>query len=355
MNERKPIIAIDVSSSHRGGPYISSYNLMNSNLKYDYDFRKVEYNTSLGRGISYKRIVHLYKQIKSIAPDAILVTGLQLSCFHVLIAAILAGVKKRIVVIHGSSLEAISFSNIKKRIMYIIEYLSLLMCTAFYGVSKYASTLSATKFFKKKNRGFVYNIPSIKIPTAKVSRNDYGFTPKDIIIATSGRITREKGFSYLADAIASIQNPQIKFIVIGDGNYLTEMRRSLLSKVKDGKVVFTGFVDNVVDIVNCCDIFILPTLHETLSVSLLEAASLSKPLISCNVGGVPEVIEDGYNGILVTPADSTALRQAIIRLADDKSLRETMGRNSLRRVETVFSTASIVKKMHNIFKQELEK
>ncbi len=326
---------------------------MNSSLNDEYDFREIEYNIALGNGISPARIRDVYRQIKNVKADAILITGLQLSCFHVIIAALLAGVKKRIIVIRGSSLEAISVKKIKRTALVCIEFFSLLMCTSFFGVSRYAANLSAAKFFKRKNRGYVYNIPTLKTPSQSICREDFGISPTEILVATSGRITREKGFGYLIEAIKKIKNPNIKYLIIGDGEFLNEMKELLWEEISSRTVVFTGFVENVVDFVNICDIFVLPTLHETLSVSLLEAASLAKPLISCKVGGVPEVIEDGVNGILVPPADAPALAAAIELMSKNDNLRQSMGNNSFKRVNTVFSTAKIIDRLRIIFDMEL--
>lgn len=355
LDINKKTIAIDISSSKRGGPYISSMNIMNSPLKESFKFIPIEYKLSLGRFISFKRIKDIKQQLQAAKPDLILITGLQLSCLHVCIAAKLAGIKHRIIVIRGSSLEAIELSIFKRVLMYLIEFISLWLSTSYYGVSKYASTLSATKFFKRKCKGSIYNIPSLKTVTTPYTRADFKFNDSDIIVASSGRITKEKGYSFLTKAIKEISNPQIKFIIIGDGEYLTEMKIQLKEFIDTNRIVFTGFSNRVLDIISIADIFILPTLHETLSVSLLEAASLSLPLISCRVGGVPEVIENNYNGILVPPADSEALKKAIEYLAINYDKRLEFGIKAKEKVSTIFSNERIVKQLHSLFISELNK
>lgn len=350
--KKKPVIAIDISSSRRGGPYISSMNIMKSELKEDFDFRPIIYNVSLGRGVSIQRINNLVKQIKQANPDGIIITGLQLSGFNVTLASMIAGVKCRIVVVRGSSLEAINFKGYKRYIMAILEWLTLKMCTAFYGVSKYASQISATKCFKNKNRGHIYNLPTKYLSNNPISRAEVGYKEEDIIVASSGRIIKEKGFGYLVDAIKQIKDNKIKFLIIGDGEYLEEMK--LIFK-DDRRVMFTGHTSRVMDYLPMVDIFLLPTLHETLSVSLLEAATFSKPLISCRVGGVPEVIKEGYNGILVSPKDSVALLEAIIELASNSNMRKWMGENSKKYVEEKFNTDKIIGSLKRLLINELQK
>ena len=351
----KPVIVFDISSSHRGGPYIACKNISNSPLKHEFTFKEITYSTKLGRFISWRRIKDLKRQIKSLNPDGIIITGLQLSCFHVIVAALLAGVKTRIITIHGSSTEALSLSKLKKSLLYLIEFFSLWMCTSFYGVSKYASTLSAANLFKKKNRGYVYNLPTEKRHCHDtLRREDLGFNDTDIIIISSGRIVKEKGYEVLANAIQEINHPKIKFIILGDGDYLSQMKEKLSKEIADGRVNCPGFCENVYNYLNIADIFILPTLHETLSISLLEAAQAGLPLISCNVGGVPEVIENGVNGILVEPNDIKALAEAINTLAQNPIIRNTMGKHSSELIKTKFSQNKSINRLKDIIINDLK-
>jgi len=349
MPKRKRKIAFDLISDHRGGPYISAVNIMNSELNEEFDFCPIEYNRNIGKGISFKRIQDLRRQMKQVNPDMIIIAGLQLSCFNVMLASILAGIKKRTIVIHGSSMEALYVGRMKRLALFFIEYISLALCTSFYGVSKYASTISAAKFFPKKNLGHIYNLPTVISQKNPYQKSNFGFKADDIVFATSGRIIRDKGFAILTDAIQSIDVQNIKFLIIGDGDYWPEMKRRLSEKEESGQVVFTGFVSNVIDILGAADAFVLPTLHETLSISLLEAGWLSLPLISCNVGGVPEVIIDNFNGILIPPNNYVKLKDAILCLANSPHERRRMGTNARNYITTSFSKKSILNKLREIF------
>lgn len=355
INISKPIIAMDISSSKRGGPYIVVKNIIDSSLSNFFEFKTIEYNINLGRFISWKRILDIKKQIKNINPNIILINGLQLSCFHVSIAAKLAGIKSRVITIHGSSLESTSISTLKKILLFFIEFFSLWMCTSFYGVSKYSSKLSATKFFQKKNKGFIYNFNNKFIPQKIIKRDSLGFSNDDIIIVSSGRITKEKGFHILKDTIKAINNSKVKFLILGDGEYLDEMRSELIDKKLNGQVVFTGFVSNVKSYLDISDIFVLPTLHETLSLSLLEAGASGLPLISCNVGGVPEVISNNYNGILIEPNNDLALTNAISSLIVDPQKRKEMGNNARLIIMKKFSREKSLTKLSNLFNEELQR
>ncbi len=354
--KNKPVIIFDISSSKKGGPYIACKNIIDSQLNKSFEFKEITYDIGLGRFISWRRIKDLKRQIKAINPDGIVITGLQLSCFHVCVAALLSGVRTRIITIHGSSTEALGLSKFKKKLLYFIEFFSLWMCTSFYGVSKYASTISATKWFRKKNRGYVYNLPTKELRIKNgLTREQLGLKSSDIVISSSGRITREKGYAVLTEAIKRINDPNIKFIIVGDGEYLGQMQKELSHEIADKRVVLTGFTNNVYEYIRLSDIFVLPTLHETLSVSLLEASAASLPLISCNVGGVAEVIENGYNGLLVSPNDAAQLSDAIETLARNTEQRKIYGHNSLKRLHAVFSTEKSLEKLKNLINTDLSR
>lgn len=353
---KKPIVAMDISTTGRGGgPYTSTINLINSSLKEHYDFRVFHYKTELGRFISYKRIKDLMAQIRDINPDIVHFTGLQLSGFHIAIACYLLGVKKTIVVIHGSSTEALNIGVIKKVLIYLLESLTLLLTTTFYGVSKYSSLVGVTKLFRRKSSGYIYNLTKKATQDIQIlDRADFGFQSDDIVVVTVGRITKDKGYHILTKSIIEfIEVPQIKFLIIGEGDFLFEMKYELKAQEKMNQVQFLGYRSDVLSILPMCDIFVLPTLHETLSIALLEASYCNLPLIASNVGGVPEIISNDYNGILVPPSDDQKITNAIKLLAFDQDLRTKMGANAKNKLELDFPESLIVEKVAEIYNRLL--
>lgn len=345
-------VAMDIVSSKRGGPYVSTMNLVNSKLKENYDFYLFEYDRSIGRGaISWKRILDLRDKIKQINPEIVHFSGLQLSGFHIAIAAKLAHAKHTILVVHGSSTEALELSFLKKILLCFIELITLSLVEVFYGVSKYASQMQICKPFKCKNWGYIYNLPtSIFESTGSLTRSMFGFSDDDIVVISVARITREKGYHYLSEAIKLDCNPRVKYLIVGDGEYLESMKQNNAESIKTGKVVFTGKRSDIGDLLRISDIFVLPTLHETLSISLLEAASYSLPLVASNVGGVPEVIEDQKNGLLIKAADSQAIYSAIHQLVNNEELRKKMGNYAKVSVHKKFASDEILLKIQNLYK-----
>ncbi len=91
-------------------------------------------------------------------------------------------------------------------------------------------------------------------------------------------------------------------------------------------VIFTGRRDDVPAVTKSLDVAVLPSYREAQGLTILEAMALSRPVVASNVGGIPEMIEDGKTGLLVPPHDAGALADAILRLLTDHPLADTLGR-----------------------------
>ena len=102
-----------------------------------------------------------------------------------------------------------------------------------------------------------------------------------------------------------------------------------------------------------CDIFLLPTYAEGLPNALLEAMSFGLPVITTPVGAIPEVIKDGENGFLIDPGDAKALSDRIITLIEDPGLRETMGKNNIKSINTEFAQEKMIEKIDRIYQESL--
>ena len=356
---QKPIIAMDLSTQGQGGgPYMSTIRIMSSSLSKKYNFVKINYDPSIGRGISVRRILDLRRQIIKLNPDIVHFTGLSLSGFHLAAACFLSGVTKTAVTIRGTSTDAIDFHPIKKIILAnILEPFTLLISKKIVGVSDFVTFTKITKMFHYKIFGTIYNFPPEyeQVLNRDECRKNLLLGNDDIVISSVGRINREKGYHIFAEAIKYFSsNNSIKFIIVGDGEYLEEMKKIIISQVESGQVRFLGYQDDVASINLAADIFVLPTLHETLSNALLEASVAELALIASDTGGVPEIVETGYNGELVSPNNSEALAKAIEKLIENPLLIKEYGRNSLLKVNHKFSKHSIEKKLELLYSQMLQ-
>ncbi|WLI88272.1 glycosyltransferase [Massilia sp. R2A-15] len=153
-----------------------------------------------------------------------------------------------------------------------------------------------------------------------------------------GRLEPRKGIDTLLAAIPRVlaENPQVDFRIVGDdslpvpggkASYKEAFLNSEAGKASRGRVHFGGRAgqQELVAAYAACDIFVAPSRFESFGLVFLEAMREGKPVIGCDVGGMPEIIEDGVNGLLVAPADSDALAAAILKLAASAPLRAEMG------------------------------
>lgn len=181
---------------------------------------------------------------------------------------------------------------------------------------------------------------SLHLPRSKVRRIYYGFDPQvrwrsdapqdlraelglastDFVIGTIGRICEQKGQVYLIEAVDRLRQelPQLRLFIVGtpepDGTY--EMLRDLVARRDlERRVIFAGYRDSVRSVLAAMNVFVLPSLWEGFGLVLLEAMSVGKPIIASSVASIPEIVEDGVQGVLVPPRDPAALAEAIARLA----------------------------------------
>lgn len=132
-----------------------------------------------------------------------------------------------------------------------------------------------------------------------------------------------KGQETLIEAarIAREAHPDWHFVLAGSGPDEAALKQAAAGL---DNIEFTGFVDNVADWLAVFDVFVLPSLHEGLGSVLLDAMCFGLPIVATNVGGIPDIIEDGVNGFLVDPEDPEALLSAVARILGDSLLADAM-------------------------------
>lgn len=162
---------------------------------------------------------------------------------------------------------------------------------------------------------------------------------------------KTKGQSYVIQAARELAagHPDLLFLLVGGGRDEAWLK-SLAAGLDN--VRFTGFVTNVGDYLSALDIFMLPSMNEGLGGIVLDAMQFGLPVIATRVGGLPEVVEDGRNGLLVAPTDVPALKAAIVALADDPGLRARMGAEGRKMAER-FAPASMAAQYGDLYREIL--
>lgn len=183
-------------------------------------------------------------------------------------------------------------------------------------------------------------------------RKRLGLTEASTLGVFVGRLVNEKGLPYLMTAWrqASLTRPGAVLVIVGDGYLRDELEKMAVELGIEENVVFTGQVDNVDDFMRASDFYILPSLTEGLSNTLLEAMACGLPVVGTRISGTMDLIADGKNGFLAEPGDPGSLAEKISILARDEGLRESMGVVSREIIEKEFSFGRVVERYLELFK-----
>jgi glycosyltransferase involved in cell wall biosynthesis len=162
------------------------------------------------------------------------------------------------------------------------------------------------------------------------------------VVGTVGRLAAVKDQQALILALAHIlqESPQqrqtLRCILVGDGPERAALTAAIAQHGLEELVWLAGDREDIPDLLACMDVFVLPSLGEGISNTVLEAMATGLPVIATRVGGNPELVQDGVTGLLVPVADVPALAAAILALAQDPARCEQMGRAAVQRVTTDF-------------------
>ena len=175
---------------------------------------------------------------------------------------------------------------------------------------------------------------------------------REIIFLFVARLIREKGIEEYIEAIKMIKDipldKPIKFQIIGDlypSNPSAIQEDELKSWIDDGLVEYLGYQDDVKSFIEKSSCVVLPSYREGLSKSLLEAASMERPIITTNVSGCKEVVDDGVNGYLCEVQKSDSLKDQMIKMIQLSSKeREDMGKRGRKKVINEFSDERVIEK-----------
>lgn len=157
---------------------------------------------------------------------------------------------------------------------------------------------------------------------------EYGMEPGSPIVGVVGRLESEKGHPTLIDAwpLVLAEVPTAYLLVVGEGSRLESLQAQARDLGVDRRIVFTGRRDDVPAVTAALDVAVLPSYREAQGLTILEAMALSRPVVASNVGGIPEMVEDGVTGLLVPPHQPAALAAAIVRLLTDHPFADVLAR-----------------------------
>jgi glycosyltransferase involved in cell wall biosynthesis len=164
------------------------------------------------------------------------------------------------------------------------------------------------------------------------------------VIGSVAALVPHKGQRHLVEAAQLVvrEVPDARFVILGEGELREQLERQVRDHHLEKHVFLPGFRTDVLGCIKGFDVFAMSSVTEGLGTSLLDAMACSKPIVATSVGGIPEVVVDGENGLLVAPRNHAAMADAIVRLLTDEGLRSRMGEAGLARVRERFTVERMV-------------
>jgi glycosyltransferase involved in cell wall biosynthesis len=180
---------------------------------------------------------------------------------------------------------------------------------------------------------------------------EYGMEPGSQIVGVVARLEPEKGHPTLLEAWPQVLRvvPDAYLLIVGEGSRRDALEAQARELRIAHRVVFTGRRDDVPAVTAALDVAVLPSYREAQGLTILEAMALSRPVVASNVGGIPEMVQDGVTGLLVPPHDADALAAAITRLLLDHPLADTLARAGHDLVHDRFCIDLMVRAIESIY------
>jgi glycosyltransferase involved in cell wall biosynthesis len=201
---------------------------------------------------------------------------------------------------------------------------------------------------KYSNRSKVFYIPNsifIDEPLIKKDNKNNNYN-----VCILGRLTFAKGHEYFISAAELIckERNDVNFFIIGEGELKVQLEEVVKEKSLESKIIFTGFVADLKSILVNIDIVVVPSLFEAIPLVLLEVMAMGIPVVATNVGGIPNVITNNINGLLVLPRNEREIYSAVIRLLNDENLRYQIGSNGRERIINNFNSEKLYREYCDI-------
>lgn len=171
------------------------------------------------------------------------------------------------------------------------------------------------------------------------------------VVGIVARLSDVKGHIYLIEAMQQVikDNPQAQLLIVGEGR----QKDNLVRRVKDldiaKNVFFMPSVNDTKEVLSVMDLFVMPSLKEGLGLSLMEAMACGICVMGSDVGGIRSLIQDGYNGRLIKPADSMGIACVIIELLQDDKIRESLARQGQIFISQNFSQEKMVLETERLY------
>jgi len=297
------------------------------------------FNLRLRRWGQIGCIIRLYRLFERVKIDVV-----QAHMFHtnlyVAIAARLAGVPVVLTTEHGKNLWKRPIHHfLERRIISPLVSVRIAVSRDIRNIRAVSGDVPEDKLTVIRN--------CVEIPE-KVERYPCG---NKVRIGTVGRLVPAKDYGTLIMAFKRLMEDGLNtdLIFVGDGPERSNLESMVQELGITGNVTFSGFQANVNSFLSKVDVFVLSSIREGIPVAMLEAMAIGVPVVATKVGGIPEVIQDNVDGLLVDSRNSEMLADALKRVIEDSSLGNSIGEAGRKKVKCLFSCEAICKQYEELY------
>jgi glycosyltransferase involved in cell wall biosynthesis len=182
--------------------------------------------------------------------------------------------------------------------------------------------------------------------------------PDEVLVITLAAVLRaQKRHELVVAAAPAIlkKYPQVRFLFVGEGPRRTLIEEELRRLQMAPFFLMTGHRDDIPEVLSLTDIGLIASQAEGVPQFLLQAMAMAKPMVATRVGGIPDIIEDGVNGLLIPPEDPERLAEAVIRILDDKAYAARMGQQARGLIAGRYTAAQMAEKVYEIYLEVFKK
>jgi len=185
-------------------------------------------------------------------------------------------------------------------------------------------------------------------------KRELGLAKGEKAVVTAAALTQKKGHRYLLEAagLVASRRADVRFLLLGAGELKDELEAEIRERGLGERVRLLGSRPDAARIIGLADLFVLSSTREGLPISLLEAMALRRPVAVTAVGGCPDLVRDGENGLLVPPRDGPALAAAVERVLDDPRMGERLGRAAAATVAAGYGMEAMITAYRKIYRRQ---
>lgn len=252
---------------------------------------------------------------------------------------------------------------IQRLAIFIASWLTCLFCDRVILINT-ADHRTARRFIPRRKLAFIsHGLAPISFLSHKEARAGLSqainrpIADDTILIGTIAELTRNKGLSYLISALSKFPHRTknhyrgLASIVIGEGEERQDLQKYIDALSLCDAVHLPGFIPDAAQLLPAFDIFILPSIKEGLPYALMQAMAAGLPVIASRVGGIPDIVTEGVDGLLVPPKDPTALETNLLKLISSLELGQKLGTAAQQKIATKFPFRDMIARTISLYAQ----